>query len=339
MTLDSSRIVVSFHVVFYVLQKARPICFSCGTFFAIEENGYMNVIKLSFMHIAAFPHTSVKEILHKLSPGYRLFLALAQYTRRCKSPLFGVHEYGQPIVNFKLIFQHESVLAYKQEAHDNKIQTILHNSSPKIAKNRQILFQLIQAKLKKSPLCSEPDGEPGGHCTVHSAQPVSRRPRWTQLGRPRSRTGSPSCRPAAADWRTQPVGSRPTGAGLLHRSLQFPTRLVLTGQTTTHLQVTTPTVAGLCPNSDTLPTPYRLFFLYFLVPDLGFLLLIAFTALAGGTDMDTVLTVRFPSVTPDDNCAHTGAIPISRARRIRGLLRDRKRGRALGTCHRTEGSV
>ena len=44
----------------------------------------------------------------------------------------------------------------------------------------------------------------------------------------------------------------------------------------------------------------------------------------------TVLTARFLSVTLGGACAHTGAIPISRARRIRGLLRDMKRGRALG---------
>ena len=37
-------------------------------------------------------------------------------------------------------------------------------------------------------------------------------------------------------------------------------------------------------------------------------------------------------------CTHWGRIPISRARRVRGLLRGMKRGRALGTCHRTEGS-
>ena len=31
--------------------------------------------------------------------------------------------------------------------------------------------------------------------------------------------------------------------------------------------------------------------------------------------------------------------PISRARRVRGLLRDMKRGRVFGTCYRSEGSV
>ena len=37
-------------------------------------------------------------------------------------------------------------------------------------------------------------------------------------------------------------------------------------------------------------------------------------------------------------CTHWGRIPISRARRVRGLLRGMKRGRALGTCHQTEVS-
>ena len=46
------------------------------------------------------------------------------------------------------------MLAYKQEAHDNKIQTISHNSSPKNGqKLTKLFFQLIQAKLK-NPHCA-----------------------------------------------------------------------------------------------------------------------------------------------------------------------------------------
>ena len=40
----------------------------------------------------------------------------------------------------------------------------------------------------------------------------------------------------------------------------------------------------------------------------------------------TVLTARFLSMTPGGTRANTGAIPSSRARRVRGLLRGMKRG-------------
>ena len=50
------------------------------------------------------------------------------------------------------------MLAYKQESHYNKIQTISHHSSPKSSnKSTKPFFQLIQAKSEKSPLCGGAD--------------------------------------------------------------------------------------------------------------------------------------------------------------------------------------
>ena len=91
----------------------------------------MHIIKLSFKHIAALPTHQSKKSCMNFDQAIVFFLVLAQYIRSCKSSLFRLHEYGQPIVNFKLTFQHESMLAYKQKSHDNKIQKISYHSSPK----------------------------------------------------------------------------------------------------------------------------------------------------------------------------------------------------------------
>ena len=121
------------------------------------------------------------------------FLVLAQYIRSCKSSLFRLHEYGQPIVNFKITFQHQSMLAYKQESHDNKIQTISHHFSPKSSdKSTKPFFQLIQAKSEKSPLC---DGA-GAGCTLHTAQPSTDSWRWVIATKPRRVPAHHGIRPA-----------------------------------------------------------------------------------------------------------------------------------------------
>ena len=70
----------------------------------------MHIIKLLFKHIAALPTYQSKKSCMNFDQTIVFFLVLAQYIRSCKSALFRLHEYGQSIVNFKLTFQHESML-------------------------------------------------------------------------------------------------------------------------------------------------------------------------------------------------------------------------------------
>ena len=117
------------HCCFFMFVKKLRQFVLAPDAFSIAEKGHMHIIKVSLKHITALPTHQSKKSCMNFDQAI-VFLVLAQYIR-CKSSLFRLHEYGQPIVNFKLTFQHESMLAYKQESHDNKIQTISHHSSPK----------------------------------------------------------------------------------------------------------------------------------------------------------------------------------------------------------------